>query len=107
MIGADLARVVLAVALAVWHRNVPAVYGIAFGLSGGAVFFNPAATSLLPALVRADELVAANSAIWSAAVLSQVVLAPLAGLLTAAAGYRLPDLGGPSPVGGPPTAQRR
>jgi MFS family permease len=76
------------VALAVWHGDVAVVYGIAFGLSAGAVFFNPAANSLLPALVRADELVAANSAIWSAAVLSQVVLAPLAGLLTGAAGYR-------------------
>src|SRR5712692_1261159 len=87
MVGADLARVVLAAVLAVWHGEVLVVYAIAFGLSAGAVFFNPAAGSLLPALVKDDELVAANSAIWSAAVLSQVLLAPLAGLLTAAAGY--------------------
>jgi MFS family permease len=87
MVGADLARVVLAAALAVWHADIAVMYAIAFGLSAGAVFFNPAASSLLPALVKQDELVAANSAIWSAAVLSQVVLAPLAGLLTAAAGY--------------------
>jgi hypothetical protein len=46
------------------------------------VFFNPAAGSLLPALVGDDDLVAANSGIWSAAVLSQVLLAPVAGLLT-------------------------
>jgi len=51
------------------------------------VFFNPAAGSLLPALVTDDELVAANSGIWSAAVLSQILVAPLAGLLTATAGY--------------------
>ena len=38
-------------------------------------------------LVRDDELAAANSGIWSAAVLSQVVLAPLAGLVVTAAGY--------------------
>jgi MFS family permease len=87
MIGADLARAVLAAVLAVWHGDLPVVYAIAFGLSAGAVFFNPAAASLLPALVKNDELVAANSAIWSAAVLSQVVLAPLAGLLAATAGY--------------------
>jgi hypothetical protein len=31
--------------------------------------------SLLPALVRDDELVAANSGMWSAAVLSQMLLA--------------------------------
>jgi MFS family permease len=87
MAGADLARVILAAALAVWHADIAAVYAIAFGLSAGAVFFNPAAGSLLPALVKDDQLVAANSGIWSAAVLSQVILAPLAGLLTATAGY--------------------
>src|SRR5215472_12973113 len=87
MVAADLARVVLAGVLAVWHGDIAVVYAIAFGLSAGAVFFNPAASSLVPALVKRDELVAANSAIWSAAVLSQVVIAPLAGLLTAAAGY--------------------
>ncbi len=87
MIDADLARMVLAAVLAFWHGQILVVYAIAFGLSAGAVFFKPAAGSLLPALVKDDELVAANSGIWSAAVLSQVVLAPLAGLLTAAAGY--------------------
>src|SRR5262245_52585786 len=35
MIGADLARAVLAVALVIWHGNVAVVYGIAFGLSAG------------------------------------------------------------------------
>ena len=69
MIAADLARAVLAGVLAVWHGEVAVVYATAFGLSAGAVFFNPAAGSLLPALVNDDELVAANSGIWSAAVL--------------------------------------
>ena len=59
---------------------------IAFGLSLGAVFFNPAANSVLPALVRDDELVAANSGVWTAAVLSQIALAPLASVLYAALG---------------------
>ena len=87
MVGADLARMVLAAVLAVWHRDIALVYAVAFGLSAGSVFFNPAAGSLLPALVTDDELVAANSGIWSAAVLSQILVAPLAGLLTATAGY--------------------
>ncbi len=51
------------------------------------MFFNPAANSLLPALVDEDELVAANSGIWSAAVLAQVLLAPMAGLLAATVGF--------------------
>ncbi len=74
MIAADLGRVVLAPILAVWHGGIVIVYAVSFGLSAGAVFFNPAG-SLLPALVGDDDLVAANSGIWSAAVLSQVLLA--------------------------------
>src|SRR5215469_3537379 len=87
MVAADLARMALAAILAAWHGDVAVVYAVSFGLSAGAVFFNPASGSLLPALVTDDDLVAANSGIWSAAVLSQVLLAPLAGLLTQTAGY--------------------
>ncbi|MBA2560441.1 MAG: MFS transporter [Propionibacteriales bacterium] len=87
MISSDIARLVLAGVLVGWHDNVVVVYAVAFGLSAGTVFFSPAANSLLPTLVEEDELVAANSGIWSAAVLSQVVLAPVAGLLAATAGF--------------------
>ncbi len=87
MISSDLARMLLASILAVWNDHVLIVYAVAFGLSAGAVFFNPAANSLLPTLVADDELVAANSGIWSAAVLSQVALAPVSGLLAATAGF--------------------
>lgn len=87
MISADVVRLLLAGVLVVWNDEVLVVYAVAFGLSAGAAFFNPAAGSLLPALVPDDELVAANSGIWSAAVLSQVAVAPLAGLLAVTAGY--------------------
>lgn len=87
MISADLARVLMAAVLIVWHDQLPVVYLVAFGLSAGAVFFNPAASSLLPSLVPDDELVAANSGIWSAGVLTQVALAPVAGLVAATAGF--------------------
>jgi len=87
MVGSDLFRSVLAVVLAVWHDAPVGVYTVAFGMSVGAVFFNPAASSVLPALVKKDALVAANSGIWTAAVLSQIVLAPLAGLLVVSLGY--------------------
>lgn len=86
MVAADLWRSALAVALILLGDHVAAVYVVAFGLSLGAVFFNPAANSVLPALVRDDELVAANSGVWMAAVLSQIALAPLAGVLYAALG---------------------
>jgi len=87
MITSDVVRVLLASILVVWNDDLFIVYAVAFGLSAGTVFFNPAANSLLPTLVDDDELVAANSGIWSAAVLSQVALAPAAGLLAATAGY--------------------
>ncbi|WP_211366880.1 MFS transporter [Pseudonocardia kunmingensis] len=81
MVAADLLRAVLAVALIFAGGNVAVVYAVAFGLSAGAVLFNPAANSTLPALVKDNELVAANSGIWTAAVLGQIALAPLAGIL--------------------------
>lgn len=87
MIGSDLFRLALMVVLAAWHDAPSVVYAIAFAMSAGAVFFNPAAGSVLPGLVRKDALVAANSGIWTAAVLSQIVLAPLAGLLVIGVGY--------------------
>lgn len=87
MVGSDLFRLALAVVLAVWHDAPVGVYAVAFGMSVGAVFFNPAASSVLPALVKKDALVAANSGIWTAAVLTQIVLAPLAGLLVVSLGY--------------------
>lgn len=86
MVVADLWRALLAIALIPLADSLVAVYLIAFGLSVGAVLFNPAANSVLPALVAEEELLAANSGIWTAAVVSQIALAPLAGILYAALG---------------------
>lgn len=87
MVAADVGRALLASVLAIWHGQVAVAYAVALGLSAGSVFFNPAAGSLLPTLVEDKQLVAANSGIWSAAVLSQVVLAPVAGVLAGTVGY--------------------
>jgi MFS family permease len=87
MVTCDLARLLFASVLVVWNDNIVVVYAVAFALSAGAAFFNPASNSLLPVIVNKDELVVANSGIWSAAVLSQVALAPVAGLLAATAGF--------------------
>ncbi|WP_190813833.1 MFS transporter [Saccharopolyspora pogona] len=87
MIAADLVRMALAALLPLVGTHLGAVYAIAFALSAAAVFFNPAANSLLPALVGERELVAANSGIWTTAIVAQIALAPLAGALAAVAGY--------------------
>lgn len=86
MVGADLGRAGVALALVVFHDQLAVVYVAAFLLSAFSVFFNPAAASLVPTLVPDSEVVGANSAIWSAAVISQIALAPLAGALVAFAG---------------------
>lgn len=62
MLAADLLRLALAAALAAWHDDAAVIYTLAFGLSAGSVFSNPAAGSLLPTLVRDDELVAPTPA---------------------------------------------
>jgi len=87
MVAADLARVLVAGALAIWHDNVPIAYAVAFGLSAGQVFFSPAAQSLLPSVVTDDELVAANSGIWTAAVTAQILIAPVVALLAVNVGF--------------------
>lgn len=87
MVGADLFRVLLAGVLAVWHDDVAVAYAVAFGLSAGQVFFSPAAQSLLPTVVTDDELVTANSGIWTAAVTTQVLMAPVAAFVAVRFGF--------------------
>lgn len=86
MVTADVLRAVLVGVLAVVHGNVALAYGVAFGVSVGSIAFNPAASSLVPDIVEDDELVDANTALWTVAVTAQIVLAPLAGALIAWAG---------------------
>jgi len=87
MVAADLVRVLLAGALALWSDSVPIAYAVAFGLSAGQVFFSPAAQSLLPSVVADEELVAANSGIWTAAVTAQILVAPVAALVAVNVGF--------------------
>ena len=87
MVTADVVRVLLAATLAVWHGAPAVAYAVAFGLAAGQAFFGPAAQSLLPSLVTDQELVAANSGIWTAAVTAQVLIAPVAALLATRVGF--------------------
>ncbi len=86
MIAADVLRAGLVAALAVFDSSLALAYAVAFGLSCGTVAFNPAASSLLPDVVDDDDLVDANAALWTVAVLAQIVLAPTAGVVIAAVG---------------------
>jgi MFS family permease len=88
-VAADLVRAVLAVLLAVVGDSVAVAYGVAFGLSVFTQVFNPAASATVPDVVEADQLVEANAALWTVAVLVQIVMAPLAGTLIALYGTGL------------------
>lgn len=86
MIGADLFRATAAMVLVVGAGHVGVIFAAAFGLSAGAVLFNPAAGSLLPEVVGDADVVTANSALWTAAVVGQIALAPTAGFVISAWG---------------------
>ena len=85
MISTDATRTAVALLLTFFHRQLIVVYLAAFLLSAFSVFFNPAA-AVLPSLVDEDGIVGADSALRSAAVISQIALAPAAGALVAVAG---------------------
>lgn len=86
MVAADLLRALLVGVLAVVHGNVAVAYAVAFGVSVGTIAFHPAASSLLPEVVDPDDVVDANTALWTRAVVAQIVLAPIAGGLIASVG---------------------
>jgi len=85
MIVADLARAALAAALA-FTGNAPVAFGLAMALTAAGVPFRPAQQALLPSLVDADDLLAANSVGWSTEQATQIVASALAGALLLAWG---------------------
>lgn len=89
MIGADVLRAVAAASLVVATNSLSAVFAVAFTLSAAAMVFNPAAAALLPDVVGEADLVIANSALWTAAVVAQIAVAPVAGLVIASGGIRI------------------
>ena len=83
MVAADVARAILVFVLVVSHTATMTAFAVSFGLSAASLLFNPAAASLVPEVVDVDELITANSVLWTTAVASQIVLAPLAGAVIA------------------------
>lgn len=81
MITADLARAAIVGLLAISHGSTLVLYASAVGLSLGTMAFNPAASSILPDVVDENDVVTANSALWTVAVVAQIILAPTAGAL--------------------------
>lgn len=89
LITADVVRCIGGAVLAAWPAPASA-YSVAFVLAVGAGVFSPTSAALVPRLVPRDDLTAANALQWTAGVVLQLVLAPIAGLLVAAASARVP-----------------
>jgi MFS family permease len=81
MVVSDLLRaaIVLLIPLAA-ITNIVLVYPLAFLVTTISIFFRPARVAVLPRIVRDDELLTANSALWIAETMADIVGFTLAGL---------------------------
>lgn len=91
MVVSDLLRAALVLLIpVVAFLNIWLVYPLAFLVTTISIFFRPARVAILPRLVRDDELLAANSALWIGETLADVAVFPLAGLFVVFLGDALP-----------------
>jgi DHA3 family macrolide efflux protein-like MFS transporter len=70
--------------------NLLLVYPLVFGVTSVSIFFRPARVAALPRIVREDELLAANSAMWLGETIADVIGYPLAAFFVAFLGSALP-----------------
>ncbi len=82
LIGSDLARAALVLALAFTHE-LWLIYALTFLLASAGIFFNPAAQATIPAVVDKEALVAANSVGWLTGRLVQLLASAVGGGLVA------------------------
>lgn len=81
MIASDLLRAALVLLIpAAATVNILLVYPLVFAVTTVSLFSRPARTAVIPRIVKEDELVAANSAIWLGDSLADVVGYPMAAL---------------------------
>jgi DHA3 family macrolide efflux protein-like MFS transporter len=91
MIVSDLLRaaaVLLIPIVAV--TNIYLVYPFVFLITSVSIFFRPARVAILPRIVRRDELMTANSALWAGETFADILGYPLAGIFVAFLGDALP-----------------
>ena len=91
LIVSDLLRAALVLLLPVAAvTNLLLVYPLIFLITTISVFFRPARVAILPRIVREDELLTANSALWIGETVADIIGYPLAGLFVAFLGTPLP-----------------
>lgn len=90
MIVSDLLRAGLVLALPfVVEIDVWLVYPLVFLVTTVSLFFRPARTAILPRIVRREDLMPANGAIWTGETLADIAGYPLAGVFVAFLGENL------------------
>lgn len=91
MVVSDLLRAATVILLPVVAAvDVYLAYPLVFVVTSISMFFRPARTAVVPRIVREDELVTANSAVWLAETLADVVGYGFAGLFVSFLGSALP-----------------
>jgi MFS transporter, DHA3 family, macrolide efflux protein len=91
MVVSDLLRaaVVLLMPIAA-VTNILLVYPLIFLITSISIFFRPARVAALPRIVRKDELLTANSAMWVGETIADVIGYPLAAIFVGFLGPALP-----------------
>jgi DHA3 family macrolide efflux protein-like MFS transporter len=93
LIVSDLLRAVLVVLIPFAAlADIVWVYPLVFLVTAVSLFFRPAKVAFLPRIVGTNDLMAANSATWTADTLADIVGFPIAGLFIAFLGTRASDL---------------
>jgi MFS family permease len=94
MIASDLIRAALVIAIPfVAQVDFVYVYPLVFLITAVSLFFRPAKVAFLPRIVAEDDVMAANSATWTADTLADIVGYPIAGLFVAFLGTAASQLG--------------
>lgn len=91
MVVSDLLRaaIILLIPIAA-VTNILLVYPLIFAVTSISIFFRPARIAALPRIVREDELLTANSAMWVGETIADVIGYPLAAIFVAFLGSALP-----------------
>ena len=91
MIVSDLLRAAAVLLIPiVAATNIYLVYPFVFLVTSVSIFFRPARVAILPRIVRQDELLTANSALWAGETFADIIGFPLAGIFVGFLGPALP-----------------
>ena len=90
MVGSDLIRALLVLLIPVVAAiDIVLVYPMAVLVTSASLFFRPARAAVVPRIVRPDDLLAANSALWTAESLADIVGYPIGAAFVAFVGSEL------------------